>query len=411
MPGWTGGQYSLFRVLLGIYLTAHFSMLIPWGAELFSAEGVLPDGSVSPLLHAFPNVLALIDAPWFVTALLVSSVAAALLFAAGRFDRMAAVWMWYVLACLFGRNPLISNPSLPYVGLLLLVHTAVAPAPYGSWAAKGRIDPAGGWFLDRRLWGVAWALMAIGYTYSGYTKLVSPSWQDGTALARVLNNPLARSWFLTEWASATPIFLLKVATWGGLALELLFAPLALLRQVRPWIWGLMVALHLSLLVLVDFADLTLGMLILHAFTFDPRWVRPRTASESEWLFYDGECGLCHGFVRFLLSEDERGAFRFSPLQGAMLPRLVSENQRKTLPDSLVLRSASGELLLRSDGVVHILRRLGGAWRVAGELLRLVPRPIRDTGYRFVAAVRKSVFPQPSGACPILPQRLSDRFEP
>lgn len=47
--GWSGGQYSLFRALLGLYLLVHFADLVPWGAELFSRRGVLPDASVSPL--------------------------------------------------------------------------------------------------------------------------------------------------------------------------------------------------------------------------------------------------------------------------------------------------------------------------------------------------------------------------
>lgn len=34
-------------------------------------------------------------------------------------------------------------------------------------------------------------------------------------------------------------------------------------------------MHLGILALVDFADLTLGMLVAHAFTFDPAWVRTR----------------------------------------------------------------------------------------------------------------------------------------
>lgn len=40
----------------------------------------------------------------------------------------------------------------------------------------------------------------------------------------------------------------------------------------------MVLMHLSLLVLIEFADLSLGMLMLHLFTMDPAWVRPRRAA-------------------------------------------------------------------------------------------------------------------------------------
>jgi len=39
-------------------------------------------------------------------------------------------------------------------------------------------------------------------------------------------------------------------------------------------------MHASLLVLVDFADLTCGMLALHAFTFDPGWWRGGEAARG-----------------------------------------------------------------------------------------------------------------------------------
>jgi hypothetical protein len=31
--GWTGGQYSLFRIAFGVYLCVHFGQLAPWAAE------------------------------------------------------------------------------------------------------------------------------------------------------------------------------------------------------------------------------------------------------------------------------------------------------------------------------------------------------------------------------------------
>src|SRR5262249_46384594 len=141
--GWTGGQYSVFRPLFGLYLCIHFADLVPWGSELFSNQGVLPQTSDSPLIHLFPNVLALWDGPTVVTALLGLAAGLSVLFAIGLYDRMAALLLWYIAACLFGRDPLISNPGLPYVGWLLLAHVFLPPAPYGSWAARGRADPDG----------------------------------------------------------------------------------------------------------------------------------------------------------------------------------------------------------------------------------------------------------------------------
>src|SRR5215472_13136714 len=117
--GWTGGQYSIFRAVFAMYLLVHFLQLLPWGAELFSNRGVLPDGSVSPLLLLFPNVLALGDSPGMLTALLALGALLSVLFGIGLYDRAAALGLWYIWACLFGRDPLISNPSIPFVGWML----------------------------------------------------------------------------------------------------------------------------------------------------------------------------------------------------------------------------------------------------------------------------------------------------
>jgi hypothetical protein len=133
--------------------------------------------------------------------------------------------------------------------------------------------------FEPRLFGVLWIVMALGYSYSGYTKLISPSWVDGTALYHVLHNPLARDTPLRELLVALPMPLLKLKAWGALAAELAFAPLALSRRLRPYLWLAMVAMHVGLLLLIDFADLTLAMLVVHGFTFDPGWLtdlrRPR----------------------------------------------------------------------------------------------------------------------------------------
>jgi len=205
--GWTGGQYSIFRVLLGLYLLQHFLTLLPWSAEVFSNRGALPDASASPLIHLLPNVLAVLDPPRFVAFLLLLGALLSGLLAAGFWDRSAAIALWYLLACLFGRDPLISNPALPFIGWLLLLHAVLPQAPYGSWSARWRSDPRGNWHMPESAFALGWMLMAVGYSYSGYAKLVSPSWLDGSAFARVLENPLARpSALRPRWSAYTRDF-------------------------------------------------------------------------------------------------------------------------------------------------------------------------------------------------------------
>jgi len=410
--GWSGGQYSLYRAVLGSYLFVHFAQLAPWGRELFSRSGAMPDAATSPLYPLFPNILFLFDSAAFVTSLIVVAATLGLMLAVGWHDRVAAVGLWYVLACLYVRNPLISNPSLPFIGWLLLAHVAIPRSPYGSWSARGRTDPAGGWSMPPRIFGAAWVVMAAGYTYSGYTKLVSSSWIDGSAIARVLDSPLARPGLVHDLLSSLPAPLLQVQTWGTLALEVLFLPLALISRARPWLWGLMLLMHLGLMIVIDFVDLSFGMVVLHLFTFDPTWVAPAGRGGQERVFYDGSCGLCHRTVRFILAEEPSGErFRFAPLEGETFSAEVAEEQRGALPDSIVLKTGEGRLLMRSAAVLHMLRGLGGVWRCLATLAGVVPAGMLDRLYDGVAAVRHRVFRRPEAACPILPAALLERFDP
>lgn len=406
--GWTGGQYSAYRMVFGAYLLVHHLALLPYAAEIFSHEGVLPDGHASPLLALFPNIFLLSDAPATAAGLVGLAAIASLLFAVGLADRVAAIVLWYVLACLFGRNPLIANPSLAFVGLLLVVHALLPRAPFGAWRARGRTDPRGGFEVPAPYFHLVWVLMAIGYSYSGLVKLGSPSWLDGTALREVLENPLARANGLRSLLLTLPTPLLQAATWGALALEIGFAPLAGVRRLRPFLWTAMVLMHLGLVSLVDFADLSVGMLMLHAFTFDPAWIRP--AHRGARVFYDGACGACHGFVRFILAEDRAGGFTFAALQSTAFVAAVPEGQRTSLPDSIVVVATQGRILVRSDAALYILDGLGGLWRVAGLGLRLVPRPLRDGAYDAVARLRRRLAGSPPDLCPLLPPDLRARFE-
>jgi len=144
---------------------------------------------------------------------------------------------------------------------------------------------------------------------------------------------------------------------------------------------------------------------------DPRWIPPLAAGGRTRAFYDGTCGLCHRTVRLLLAEDPGGeALRFAPLDSEAFRLAVPEEARAGLPDSLVAVTPDGALLTRSSAVAHLLARLGGAWRLAAWVVLAFPRPVRDAAYDGVARVRRRLFAAPDAACPLLPERLRDRFD-
>lgn len=406
---WTGGQYSLFRFIFGAYLVVHFLHLLPWAAELFSASGMLGNAGASPLMQVFPNILALSDSPLAVQGLIGSAALAAVCLAIGWRDKIATVWLWYVLACLFTRNPMIANPALPYVGWMLLAHLLVPARPWGSVGALGRTDPGGDWHMPKSVFVAAWVILAVTYSYSGYTKLLSPSWESGEMLRIVLENPLARDYFLRDAFLALPDTMLGGITYVILYLELLFAPLALSSRLRPWLWGGMLAVQFGFLFLLNFPDLTFGMLLMHTLTFDPQWLRRTRPKQPETIYYDGTCGFCHRVVRFLLAEDSQGHFRFAPLDSPHFQRRVSESERQRLPDSFVLITEHHQLLTRSSAVVHMLKRLGGFWWIGGGLLALLPKGLGDRLYDAIGARRQRLFAEPEGTCPLIPKHLRVRF--
>jgi len=141
-------------------------------------------------------------------------------------------------------------------------------------------------------------------------------------------------------------------------------------------------------------------------------VMPLPPQPPEVIFYDGHCGLCHCAVKFVLKHDGAGAaFRFAPLQGETFQARVPVDRRDGLPDSMAVQAHGGGLLVRSDACVHVLRRLGGRWRIIAALVAVIPRPLRDGLYALLARIRYRVFGRRDDLCPIVPPELRGRFDP
>ena len=291
----TPGQFALFRIGFGLYLLQHFLYLLPWAGELFSNSGVLADPALNPTHGLLPNPLATSwgGTPAFATGFIAALAVASALFTVGVGRRAMALVLWFGWACLFNRNNLISNPSLPYVGMLLLFCAFI---PSGEpltprWAQRGgaaaRAAAVRAWFFPAWAFRGAWWLMAAGYTFSGVIKLWSPSWIDGTAFRHLIDNPLARPGFARDVMLDMPDGVIALFTWSVLAAEVLFLPMCLHRLGRLVAWAGMLAMHLGIVVMVDFADLSFGMVMLHLFTFDPAWFPARCDTRRPVLLYDG----------------------------------------------------------------------------------------------------------------------------
>ena len=129
------------------------------------------------------------------------------------------------------------------------------------------------------------------------------------------------------------------------------------------------------------------------------------------VFYDGVCRLCDRTVQFLLKIDRHQILTFAPLQGETAKRLARHDPRFRDLETMVFVESYGtareRVSSRSTGILRMLARVGGLWRVV-SWLRAVPTPVRDWVYRTVARHRYRWFGR-FDACKLPGAEVSARF--
>jgi predicted DCC family thiol-disulfide oxidoreductase YuxK len=117
------------------------------------------------------------------------------------------------------------------------------------------------------------------------------------------------------------------------------------------------------------------------------------------VFFDGDCGLCNGSVRFLIRTDQHQRLYFAPLQGgtaqAILPLKYRESLR-TMAYQRVTADDQPTLHFRSDAVLLAVIDTESAWRHLARIARWLPQGLRDWVYDCIASNRKRWFK--SAAC-------------
>ncbi len=363
--GWTGGQYSLWRVALAIAVVCAL-----WTA--------MPAGNFVLLAFALPLAIGWHD----------RVAACALAFAVLPFEIIAHDTPFPFFA-------------VGWAGVLIL-HASVPRAPFGSFEARGRIDPRGGWRRPQGQISVFWGLLAV------------------VAVGRLI-----------AFGDSGPF---DTPTLGrvGHAVELIAALVGLAStRARPRIWIALALWRIAWLFAFGPDALDGLSLVLLFGAADPGWWSGRSlrlpvalmSSEGATrtpahLFYDGDCGFCHRSVRFILSEElatpELLRLRFAPLGSATCRERMAHHPEldpASLPDSIVLELEDGTILMRSAAALEIASRLGGFWRLLALIGSRLPSRLLDAGYDAIARVRKRLFATPKDACPILPLELRARFDP
>jgi predicted DCC family thiol-disulfide oxidoreductase YuxK len=136
-------------------------------------------------------------------------------------------------------------------------------------------------------------------------------------------------------------------------------------------------------------------------------------NQNSIVFYDGICGLCNRFVQFVMQRDGEKRFRFAALHSdtahhLLQPYRVHLSNVSTVCVMVNPGSPEEKLFTQSDAAVEVTARLGGMWPMVSFLLKIIPRSLRDWGYRSIARRRYQIFGK-YDSCPVADPKDAGRF--
>ena len=125
------------------------------------------------------------------------------------------------------------------------------------------------------------------------------------------------------------------------------------------------------------------------------------------IFFDGVCDFCSFWVKFVIARDPKRRFRFAPLQSPLGKQALKALVLPADPPQSVILQEGGRYYLRSTASLRILRRLSGLWPLL-YILIVIPAPIRDLTYNFIARNRYRWFGK-KDACFVPTPEIRERF--
>ncbi|ANE48806.1 hypothetical protein SY83_08775 [Paenibacillus swuensis] len=108
------------------------------------------------------------------------------------------------------------------------------------------------------------------------------------------------------------------------------------------------------------------------------------------LLIDGECILCAGMTKFVVSRDLGDRFRFAALQSEVGRSMLKQVGGSPGRMDTFVYIREGRYYIKSSAALRVVRHLGKGWPLLSVLLA-VPAPIRDAVYDFIAKRRNLWF--------------------
>lgn len=110
------------------------------------------------------------------------------------------------------------------------------------------------------------------------------------------------------------------------------------------------------------------------------------------VLYDGSCGFCNYWVKWILKNDSKKQFFFAALQ-SNYGQTFLKSQQLSLTDLdtiyLLEKENPKKFYKKSNAVIKIAQTVGGIYSLA-VIFKILPIFLRDVVYNMVAQYRKKI---------------------
>lgn len=130
----------------------------------------------------------------------------------------------------------------------------------------------------------------------------------------------------------------------------------------------------------------------------------KSINEKPIIFYDEVCALCNYSLKFLINNDKRNFFLFSPLQGQIAKQMLDEDYQKNLNTFVIVNN--NKIHTKAKAIKFLIRNVEGFKKF--RFLLLIPSPIIDLFYVLVGQIRYKVFGKTKN-CLYLDNRFKNKF--
>lgn len=125
------------------------------------------------------------------------------------------------------------------------------------------------------------------------------------------------------------------------------------------------------------------------------------------ILFDGVCNLCNQSVQLVIKKDKKNRFLFAPLQSKDVVAYLNKQPTDFSNTDSILLITSDKIYTKSSAALKIAKQLTGLYTLL-YLFYIVPKPLRDLVYDFIAKNRYKWFGKEE-SCMIPTPELKEKF--